>query len=632
MAGVKKIALIICASNFERQRRVIHEVHESLKSMGDYALYVFTNYGIFIEDSPYIRGAKSIYELIKYHHFDGCIVDSNIGNSDMEEELIKGLKACGIPVIGLNIIHAGIPFSILEGYTAQRKIMDHLMKEHHCTKINFVGFYGVDMFTERALAAYKDALEEAGIAYDEKRVIRQKISIDNGRALYHTFKERGTDDAEATICLHDVMAIGLCLELEAQGLSVPEDMLVATLNYSANSIGFRPSLTGIDRQDGAVSRMACKLLHNVIEGKQVEEENYYEGRIFFGQSCACASNNVAYENAIYQDIIINKIETGSQISLMMNYNDALETVDSLEELGNHIYAIMQGQKGREFLMCFNKRDVAYILDEAEEVVGQSEQHFDEDMVVIAGNTRERGRVSHTQFKREELFPLDVRSGDLFILMPVHRNERVYGYVVHINNFMPIDIYNHRILHESICTSIENLRRQMVLKNSIKELDDLHMHDVLTGLYNRYAQERYASRYTSHNSYTVVMIDMDGLKRINDTYGHLAGNHALNILADALRECADMSDLLVRYAGDEFLILSYNTECFVWDMFCEKVNQLLVSISEKQKLPYVLSASIGYCICKDSKVQTFEECYQKADASMYHNKMKKKNSEGCKEFS
>ncbi len=628
MDRVKKIALVISASNFERQKRVVHEVHEALRSMGDYALYVFTNYGIFIGDSPYIRGAKSIYELLKQHEFDGCIIDSNLGNPDMEKELIAGLKECGIPVIGLNIIHENIPFSILDGYSAQTKLMEHLIEEHHCTKINFVGFYGADIFTEQALNAYKDCLERAGLPYEEGRVIKKTVSTENGRSIYHEFKERGMDDAEATICLHDVIAIGLCLEMEEHGLSVPEDMLLCTLNYSANSIGFRPSLTGIDRQDEYVSRKACELLRDSLEGREVPRENYYEGQIFFGQSCACASNNIDYENGIYQDIILNKIEAGSQISLMMNYNDALESVESFQELGNNIFDIMQGQKGREFLMCFNKRDIGYILNEVDELVIDEQHPFDEDMVVIIGNTKEQGRIVDVEYTLKDLFPYTPKAGDVYILMPVHRNERVYGYVVFINNYVPIDMYNHRILHESICTSIENLRRQMILRSSIKELDELHMHDALTGLYNRYAQERYANRYTSHGSYTVVMIDMDGLKRINDTYGHLAGNHALCNLADVLRECADMSDLVVRYAGDEFLILSYNTEHSEWEMFCEKVNQLLVSSVEKQKLPYVLSASIGYYVCMNSKLQTFEECYQKADELMYHNKMLKKNSERC----
>ena len=160
MGKVKKIALITCASNFERQKRVVHEVHEALKEMGEYALYVFTNYGIFVGDNPYIRGAQSIYQLVKQHDFDGCIIESNIGNPDMVDELAKEFRKCGIPSIGLNMILEGVPFAVLDGYAAQTQLMEHLIHHHHCTKINFVGFHGADIFTDQALQAYKDVLDK----------------------------------------------------------------------------------------------------------------------------------------------------------------------------------------------------------------------------------------------------------------------------------------------------------------------------------------------------------------------------------------------------------------------------------------------------------------------------------------
>ena len=164
---------------------------------------------------------------------------------------------------------------------------------------------------------------------------------------------------------------------------------------------------------------------------------------------------------------------------------------------------------------------------------------------------------------------------------------------------------------------------MILQNSIKELDELHIHDALTGLFNRYPQERYQERYIEAGAYTVVMIDMDGLKTINDTYGHLAGNNALCIMADALKACVDMTDLLVRYAGDEFLVISFITNRGHWEYFAERLNQNLKQRREQQKLPYELEASVGYSICEKSGRREFEECYEEADYNMYMNKRERK---------
>ncbi len=624
MGKLRKIALIICASNFERQRLVTREVHEALKEMGDYALYVFSNYGVFYGDSPYLRGAKSIYRLLRQHDFDGCIIDSNLGDMDTLREIAEEVRKCHIPVIGLNIIIEDVPFVILDGYSAQAGIMEHLIHEHHCRKINFIGFAGVDIFTEQALQAYKDVLLKEGIPLEEKRILRSTVSIDNGRDLYDKFLEAGVEDADATICLHDVLAIGLCLEMEKRGLRVPEDMRLCTLNYSSNSVGFRPTLTGADRQGEGISRMACQLLVDMLDGREIPKENYYKGKIYFGQSCGCTADNSAREKSIYQDIILNKIEVGGQISRMMNYNDALESAESLQELGDSIFRMLEGDKNSEFLFCLNKRDIGYIMNTGAYVESCGENVYDDTMTVLVGNLQDKGRIENVEFPVNMILPLHMKSGDIFILMPVHQNERVFGYMVHINNYAPIDVYNHRILHESIGSSIVNLRKQMILHSSIKELDELHMHDALTGLFNRYAQERYKKRYMDSGSYAIIMIDMDDLKGINDTYGHLAGNNALNILAGVLKECVDDTDLLVRYAGDEFLILSYITDDDYWKFFEGRLDRSLKYQTQLQKLPYTLGASMGYSVCDEVGQQAFVDCYNQADSNMYLNKRQRKS--------
>lgn len=623
MGKLRKIALIMCASNFERQRRVVHEVHDALKEMGEYALYVFTNYGIFYGDSPYIRGAKSIYQLIKEHDFDGCIIDSNLGEQAMLQEIADEVRRCNIPIIGLNVVLEGIPFIIMDAYSVQSRIMEHLIHVHHCTKINIMGFDGDDIFSERALQAYKEVLEREGLPFEEKRIVKSMVSIENGKSSYDKFIAQGAGDADATIFLHDVWAIGFCLRMEELGKRVPEDMCVFTLNYSSNSVGFRPKLAGADRQDAGISRKACELLCDVIDGKEVQMENYYEGKLYFAQSCGCDFTEEEQEKKTHQDIILNKIEVGSQISRMMNYNDALERAESLQELGNCIYEMLEGESNKEFVFCLNKKDIGYVLNTSSYKKEAVEEAFDRTMVTIIGNLRERGRVGDIEFPVNMLVPFTVGAGDIIIMMPVHHNDRVFGYVVYRNDSTPIDIYNHRILHESIGSSIENLRKQMIMQCNLKELDELHTHDALTGLYNRYAQERYKNRYIEIGAYTVVMIDMDGLKTVNDTYGHLAGNNALCIMADALKACADRTDLLVRYAGDEFLIISSITNRGHWEFFGERLNQNLKLRREMQRLPYELEASVGYSICEKKGQREFIECYEEADYNMYMHKRERK---------
>jgi len=91
---------------------------------------------------------------------------------------------------------------------------------------------------------------------------------------------------------------------------------------------------------------------------------------------------------------------------------------------------------------------------------------------------------------------------------------------------------------------------------VSRLRDHATHDFLTGLGNaRIFDEDLATRCAAEQPFTVVLADMDDLKRINDTHGHEAGNAALRLVADALRENTSMCDDVARIGGDEFAILT-----------------------------------------------------------------------------
>ena len=450
------------------------------------------------------------------------------------------------------------------------------------------------------------------------------VSEHIGKAIYEHFDGRGVmQDAQAVLCVHDVNAISLCMELQQRGIRIPEDIRICSANFSGNSAAFRPRITGIDLMDRNAAKEACLLMDRMIRGETIPERNTYVGIVRYGSSCGCGNAPETEEaDRIFQRIVLNKIQAGRQISQMMRFNELLEEVVSLDQLSDNIHEMMSGIGCNAYYCCLNKRDLAYIENTDGNVPDQDGTVFDADMVVLAGNSERTGKISRREFPLRELAPVSVAPGDMIMVLPITHRTRVFGYMVFINERVPLEVYNYRICQENIGSSIENLHRQMILRSSIAELDRLHIQDHLTGLYNRFALDRFSESFTARDGYAVAMLDLDDLKGVNDHYGHLAGNHLISMAAQVIRDTMGEDDIIIRYGGDEFLVLSACTDESIWEEREKKINEELKDIAGRQALPYCPGLSMGYTVSRGKSVPV-SEAIRQADSRMYMNKKNRK---------
>jgi diguanylate cyclase (GGDEF)-like protein len=119
-------------------------------------------------------------------------------------------------------------------------------------------------------------------------------------------------------------------------------------------------------------------------------------------------------------------------------------------------------------------------------------------------------------------------------------------------------------------------------------------DSLTGLGNRFSFNEFIERLSrtgAKEAYSIVMIDMDHFKAINDTLGHLEGDNALRDMALIIKSCIRETDFAARYGGDEFILViksEYNIEKLM-----ERIQQAVDHQNEKGKRPYRLQMSYGW---------------------------------------
>lgn len=149
-------------------------------------------------------------------------------------------------------------------------------------------------------------------------------------------------------------------------------------------------------------------------------------------------------------------------------------------------------------------------------------------------------------------------------------------------------------------------------------------DELTGLPNMRAfkslQEREMTRYGRYgHAFSLMMIDTDGLKVVNDRYGHEAGNRLIVLVANAIRERMRDADTLARYGGDEFVLLLPETSAGQVLEVAERIRTAVEHLSfDEQGARVSTTVSIGFASCPDDAVNV-QELINKADAALYQSK-------------
>lgn len=165
------------------------------------------------------------------------------------------------------------------------------------------------------------------------------------------------------------------------------------------------------------------------------------------------------------------------------------------------------------------------------------------------------------------------------------------------------------------------------KHMEEELRALSLRDELTGLYNRrgfmvLSEHKQLVSKREGKEMLLIYVDVDGLKSINDTYGHAEGDAALVATARILKETFRSSDIIARLGGDEFVILVAEASGTCSEPVKTRLEDKIRSGTAKEAFPFALSLSLGIICCDPKSKCSIEELLAKADQAMYAHKRKK----------
>ena len=620
-----RIAFFTVDWNYELVESTLHGLKQYVDEHKEVQLSIFDCFGKDI-DNRKDKSEYAIFNLANLQRFDGLLVQGNqIVLQRVREELGERIAKSGVPAVSIGCPMQGCTMIHINDRAAQHDMAEHVIREHHARKLVYLtgNLYNDCPEAEERLNGFLDACRENGIPEQDVQILHCTWRTSDGTDVGRKWMAEKKELPDAFISANDEMALGLMEALQEQGVRIPEDVIVTGYDNLASTELSSPRLSTAWGDNRMLNYEAMDLLIRKIDGEAIEHDRFFPHDIICSESCGCKENAKAgmIRERYFQQTRFLKTFYNLQDQMAEDLFEADNLVDLAESVSKNrrIFGC------EDIFLCIND----YYFDNFEKSQWmQDSESFGKEMVLAirrsTGKPMDKG-TDFIRFPTQDLLPENMISQERFLIFyPLHYNTYSIGYIA-LDGISEAAKMN---LHESIFNfleiAIENVRKKELLRQFNQTLDELYVHDSLTGLYNRFGLNRFGQEMFDwlmerDGSAQVLFTDMDDMKLINDQFGHNMGDEALKASAAILTECCDPEDFIMRYGGDEFVVIAGSDE----EDLAERILEQAEEYNRKSGMPFRLGFSIGTVRADAAKGETMEECIKQADGIMYGIKTERK---------
>ncbi len=637
----RKIIGICVANLHEAASELLQSLCDTFKENG-YCTLVIHSFSAFDAQDKFDIGERNIFKLIPYQKLSALVILSEtIKDDTVFEQLIERAAEEGVPVISLERPLAHCHFIKYDVATPFAEIVNHVFTHHQCKRVAFIAGFRDNPASDERLSIYLDALKANGISYEEGLVqygcFWELPTIDALNALL-AYNE-GKPPIDAIICANDTMAMTAAAELNKLGYAVPGDIIVTGCDGIAAEQFFVPRLTTTACDYKGIGHAILGLLDNIPPEPQTVTVPYATR---LSQSCGCKPIN-------------NPNATIMLMNLIMHQNSLRSFHKELHEMTVHLldesircedlpYHTMQTGWG----MARYQSSLVLFCNTLEGL-GIFPQKFEagKNAYEFCRWCDDSFHLDYQPFSPKELLPsldemYDHTPSKAVMLTLLHEQTSVFGYF--LTGFEPnkgdfsLDTldYNKMLDYQMSLSHVFSTlmhRRSLMAMNN--ELERLYVHDSMTGLFNRrgfFQRLSYLiSQATDDGHIFIAAIDMDGLKYINDTFGHSEGDFAIVTLANMITEISPKGSAIARFGGDEFMVaMVFPSDVPAYpEQFRMAMERGVGLLNESIEKPYSIGASCGIEYCHFTDTTDVDQLMKSADNKLYVDKARHKCLRGVR---
>ncbi len=612
-------------------------IHSLIKRAGEYGykVIIYNSFSDFYYLERYDIGEKYVFDLIDYDLLDGLVIlGETIKNEELLNSIVNKAHEKGIYTVSVDKHLEGC-FNIGFNYrTAFEAIVRHVIEEHNCRNISIMAGFKDNAFSDERIDCCRDILKEYDLELSDDRIMYGDFWSDPTARAMEEFFASGLSLPDAFICCNDSMAITVCSKLAEHGYSVPDDVIVTGFDGIIEEKYNIPRLTTARQDVDRAGEIAVDAIAAFINGTPFDKESQLDHTVTLSHSCGCKA--IDYREATGQIDPLFKLSTNDGIydGFMSRFANAAANTGTSNELADCILYYSSFFGYYYYSLCL-KENFMRISDVYEDFIAPKTQTEDSGNRFILCERLFDKDYSPYYAAAPRHFEEAMDRINVFLHWSVHFQETSVGYGIMGLSTGCDDLtdnaitrhmmkYSHNVNHV-----LEIANSQSVMKQVIAKLQDLYIRDHVTGLYNRRGFYTEIGRYISvahenkeKDTYMIIIsIDMDGLKSINDNYGHSEGDIAIKAIADALVTVWGENEICSRFGGDEFTLASVCTEN-PEETGKELVNRICSHIekfNETSGKPYKIKSSFGIYHEKITEDFIVDNLIKIADDLMYREK-------------